>query len=122
MVVIDREGRARFRVYLPHAASVHLIGDFTDWGNKSVALRRVNPGWWDIEIPLPAGEHRFCYCVDQGIWLADYAAHGVEMGRDGRWLSVVRVEEGAAGPGGGDRASSSARAPETATARHLAAV
>lgn len=93
MVASNREGVCLFRVYLPHAQRVEVMGDFTNWRTNALMMHREPPGWWVASIEVPAGEHEFCYLVDESIWLADYGASGVHMSRDGHWLSSLVVRE-----------------------------
>ena len=92
MIATLDDGSIRFRVYLPHAAKVELLGDFTDWRDRRVPMTRCNPGWWEAIVRVPSGEHNFCYLVDSSIWLADYAAHGVKLNGYGGWISSLNVE------------------------------
>ncbi len=94
MIAVDTEGAVLFRVFLPHAARVEIVGDFTDWGRNRVALRRQYPGWWTGTLKVGAGEHAFCYLIDGSIHLADYSAHGVKLDTDGKWVSTLRVSPG----------------------------
>jgi hypothetical protein len=91
MITVESTGMVRFRIYLPHAQRVEVVGSFTDWSRQPVLMKRVPPGWWEIEFALPVGNHQFCYMVDESIFVADYGAHGVSMDRSGRWLSAVKV-------------------------------
>ncbi len=93
MVTLLPDGNCRFRVYLPHAAKVELLGTFTDWREGRIAMTRVHPGWWEALIPVGQGDHQFCYLVDGSIWLADYAAHGVKLNGYGGWTSRLCVAE-----------------------------
>ena len=102
MITTLPDGTVRFRVYLPHASSVELVGDFTNWRENRVAMTREHPGWWEAVLPVNTGEHHFCYLVDGSIWLADYAAHGVKLNGYGGWISrlcvtaAARIETAAA--------------------------
>ncbi len=98
MVALEHDGAVNFRVYLPHAARVEVIGDFTDWSRSRVALTRQYPGWWTGRMQVEPGEHAFCYLIDGSIHLADYAAHGVKLDTDGKWVSTLRVGMGEATP------------------------
>ncbi|CAN5824084.1 hypothetical protein BH11PLA1_BH11PLA1_00560 [soil metagenome] len=91
MVRINETGDAVFRIFLPDANRVELIGDFTDWTRERIVLNRENPGWWEAGLHLDAGDHQFCYLIDGSLRLADYAAHGVKLDRHGQWLSELRV-------------------------------
>lgn len=93
MVRFTANGEILFRVYLPDAQRVELVGDFTDWSRKTLDLQREPPGWWQACVRLPKGDHLFCYLIDGCIRLADYAAHGVRLDRHGQWLSEVHVAD-----------------------------
>jgi hypothetical protein len=54
------------RVNAPHAMSVEIAGDFTDW--EPVALRRGDNGEWTTVIVIPKGTHRMNIRVDEGPW------------------------------------------------------
>lgn len=107
MLIRNPDGRTTFRSHHPHAASVELIGAFTDWTRGSVTMEREPDGWWHVSLELPPGEHSFCYLVDHALWLADYQAHGVMLSKDGKWLSLIRVEQ--AGVASGTPAASGPR-------------
>lgn len=91
MITAHSDGTTEFRVFLPHASGVSLLGDFTDWRARPHAMRREGAGWWSARLPVPAGEHQFSYLVDGTIWLADYAAHGVTLNTYGGWVSRLCV-------------------------------
>lgn len=91
MVSEIQDGRFRFRVYLPHASRVELVGGFTRWRAGAVAMTRQEPGWWELVCAVPEGTHEFCYLVDSSVWLADYAAHGVTLAGYGGWVSRLVV-------------------------------
>jgi len=91
MIAVQNDGTVSFRVFLPHAARVELLGDFTAWREQRVQMKRENPGWWSATVPVGCGEHLFCYLVDGSIWLADYAAHGVRLNDYGGWVSQLRI-------------------------------
>lgn len=79
-----------FRVFFPHAAGVSLVGTFTQWSRRPVAMTRQFPGWWVATVPVPAGSHAFAYNVD-GVQVADFAAEGVEQDAAGKWVSRLTV-------------------------------
>lgn len=91
MIVCNPDGCVTFRVFLPHAARVELLGNFTEWRDGAIVMVREHPGWWTLTAKVPAGEHQFCYLVDGSIWLADYAAHGVKLNPHGGWTSRLVV-------------------------------
>ncbi|MBY0395407.1 MAG: hypothetical protein K2X91_02910 [Thermoleophilia bacterium] len=85
------DGRFRFRIFLPNASRVELVGSFTRWRAGAVGLTRHEPGWWECAADLPEGEHEFSYLVDSSVWLADYAASGVRLAGHGGWVSRLIV-------------------------------
>lgn len=92
MVSTLADGRTLFKVFLPHAASVQVVGTFTNWRAEPIKLERQDAGWWTTTSTIPAGEHEFSYLVDHSIWLADYAAHGVKLASSGQWVSSLRIK------------------------------
>lgn len=91
MISIEADGTVLFRVYLPHAAQVEVVGDFTDWRRRRVAMRREYPGWWSATVSVTPGDHAFGYLVDGSIHVADYGAHGVKLDSDGKWVSALTM-------------------------------
>lgn len=90
MIAIEPTGQVAFRVFLPHASKVQVVGDFTDWQRHGVDLERTYPGWWSVTLAIRPGEHRFAYLVDGAIQIVDYGAHGVSLERDS-WVSRLVV-------------------------------
>lgn len=91
MVICDSGASHTFRVYLPEAQSVELVGTFTAWRSQAIAMRREDTGWWAASVDLPSGDHDFSYLVNGSAWLADYAASGVRRNGFGGWVSQVHV-------------------------------
>lgn len=55
--------RSRFILFAPAATQVELTGSFTGW--QRVAMRPSGgSGYWELKLPVPAGEHRFVYILD----------------------------------------------------------
>jgi 1,4-alpha-glucan branching enzyme len=95
MVTQLADGRHLFRVFLPHAACVQVVGTFTSWRERPLEMERHHPGWWSVTADIAPGQHEFCYLVDHAIWLADYAAHGVRLSSGGQWVSrLVAADAG----------------------------
>jgi len=52
----------RFVIYEPEVSKVEISGSFIDW--KVLPLTRVgSSGYWQIELDIPEGEHRYTYIV-----------------------------------------------------------
>jgi 1,4-alpha-glucan branching enzyme len=91
MVIATQTGAHEFRVYLPEAQSVELVGTFTDWRSRAVPMRREDTGWWSVEVDVGPGDHDFSYLVNGSHWVADYAASGVRRNGYGGWVSQLHV-------------------------------
>ena len=95
MVSLTDSGRCVFKMYMPHAGSVELLGTFCSWKAErdegAVELERDDEGWWTARVNLPEGDHEFCYLVDGRTWMPDYAAGGVRRNSTGRWVSLLSV-------------------------------
>ena len=91
MVVQRTPDNVEFRLYLPHANVVEVVGDFTRWQESAVPMERVEDGWWSARVRIPRGEHRFSYLVDGRYWMPDYAANGIEHNQDGQWVSRLDI-------------------------------
>lgn len=97
MVTITESGRCVFRIYLPNAGGIELLGSFNNWTaakGGAVELSHGDDGWWSASTDLCAGEHEFCYLVDGQIWMPDYAAGGIRRNASGRWISLVIIPDG----------------------------
>jgi hypothetical protein len=52
----------RFIIYNPDANKVEISGSFIEW--KVLPLSRIgSSGYWQIELNIPEGEHRYTYIV-----------------------------------------------------------
>ncbi|MBN8645617.1 MAG: hypothetical protein J0L61_10320 [Planctomycetes bacterium] len=91
MVTISDADKVSFRVYMPDARDVCVVGTFTGWRDGAVPMTRGEGGWWTCEIDLGSGEHEFQYLVDGAHWLADYAAGGLRLNRYGTWVSQLHI-------------------------------
>lgn len=95
MVSLTESGRCVFKMYMPNAGSVELLGTFCDWkaerNEGAIELERDDEGWWSAKTDLPEGDHEFCYLVDGRTWMPDYAAGGVKRSSTGRWVSLLSV-------------------------------
>lgn len=84
-----KNGVAEFRFFRPDVAAVHVAGEFNDWRTDQLAMTHQGDGYWRLEMPLPAGTHKFRYFAE-GQWYTDFAAFGVEPGQFGL-DSVIHV-------------------------------
>jgi len=59
-----------FQVIDPKAEEVLLLGDFTNWEENPILLKRQNDGIWKATVPLQPGAHEYRFIVD-GQWRDD---------------------------------------------------
>jgi hypothetical protein len=91
MVTVEPDGACSFRVYVPHAGRVELLGSFSGWEAGADDMQREPGGWWTRRWRVPAGDHEFCYLIDGRSWMPDYAATGIRRNSDGNWISLLTV-------------------------------
>lgn len=95
MVTTLSTGELEFRVFVPAASSVEVLGSFTGWFAKPVPLAPEGEGWWTARTRVAAGDHDFQYRIDGEACMADFAAHGVKMNVRGQWVSRLAVPKAA---------------------------
>ena len=60
----------RFVLYEPDVRQVELVGSFTGW--QRTPMKSVgNSGYWELNLELAPGEHRFAYILDGSRQMAD---------------------------------------------------
>lgn len=59
-----------FTLNAPDAARVLLAGDFTQWQDRPIPLKRQPGGVWQATVALPPGDHHYRFIVD-GEWRDD---------------------------------------------------
>jgi hypothetical protein len=83
----------RFVIYEPAARQVELAGSFTGW--TPTPMQPVgNSGYWELNLQVPSGEHRFAYILDGSRQMADPTLPGREMDDFGGTNSILNVKEG----------------------------
>ena len=68
-----KEAAARkesFTYFAPSADNVMLVGDFTEWEQNPISLKKQKDGTWKATVPLEPGEHQYRFLVD-GQWQDD---------------------------------------------------
>jgi 1,4-alpha-glucan branching enzyme len=65
----DRSSRRKVKLVarLPNATSVRVTGQFSQWSEYGIPLRRVSSGVWEADLELPPGEYEYRLLVD-GAW------------------------------------------------------
>lgn len=62
--------KVTFSLVAPEARSVQVAGDFTDWQEAPLDLKRQKDGVWTKTVSLEPGEHQYRLLVD-GQWQDD---------------------------------------------------
>jgi len=63
-------GYQLFAFTAPTALSVQLVGDFTNWQQKPINLKKSSKGILRVQVPLGHGTYHFKFLVD-GQWYDD---------------------------------------------------
>ena len=80
----------RFVIYRPDVKEAEIAGTFTGW--KPKAMNRIgDSGYWEIEMELPGGEHRYAYILEKDRRIADPTVPVREKDDFGGENSILRV-------------------------------
>ncbi len=60
----------KFSYVTPAATSVQLVGDFTNWQERPIPLRKASNDVWQTAVRLEPGTHHYRFLVD-GQWRDD---------------------------------------------------
>ena len=66
--------KVTFTLEAPDAETVVLQGDFSDWEQQPVSLKRLKSGQWKATVALDEGSYEYRYIVD-GKWVDDPQCH-----------------------------------------------
>ena len=61
-----------FSLLAPDALNVQLVGDFTDWEDRPIEMRKSTSGVWQVTLDLETGPHYYRFLVN-GEWRDDPA-------------------------------------------------
>ncbi len=70
---IQNKRRQVFSLTAPEANEVLLAGDFTEWEQHPVPLKKADGGVWTTIVLLQPGKHEYRFLVD-GQWQDDPAS------------------------------------------------
>lgn len=80
-----------FSLTAPAAKSVMLAGDFTQWQEKAIQLKKEPTGVWHASVELTPGKHHYRFIVD-GQWCDDPSCAMYEPNPYGTRDAVLRVQ------------------------------
>ena len=88
---LNRLTTHRFVLYLQHSSQVEILGSFTAW--QKVPLHRTGTdGYWEVNLELPKGEHRYTFIVDNEKLMPDPTISARESDDFGSVNSILVVE------------------------------
>jgi 1,4-alpha-glucan branching enzyme len=64
-----REKTIEFRLHMPQARTVCIVGTFNNWDTKKTPMQRDATGW-KATVPLAPGRYEYRFVAD-GQWLSD---------------------------------------------------
>jgi hypothetical protein len=79
-----------FYYHSPDARKVCIVGDFNDWKPDSHPMKRQTGGFWNAQISLPHGHHRYHFLVDGSVAL-DPRANGEVLNDKKERVSLIAV-------------------------------
>ncbi len=81
---------SRFVIYVPEARQVELSGTFTDW--QRLSMEPVGrTGYWELNIPLSSGEHRYVFILDDSQLITDPTQPHMERDDFGGENSILKI-------------------------------
>lgn len=81
----------RFVLYLPGSKQARIVGTFTNW--KPLAMERIGEsGYWALTLPVPPGEHRYSYLIEENKRIADPTVIAREQDDFGGENSIIEVQ------------------------------
>ncbi|MBE0585231.1 MAG: hypothetical protein IH612_15910 [Desulfofustis sp.] len=80
----------RFVFYHPDTAEAKIVGTFTGW--QPVAMQSAGRGgYWSVTLPLPPGEHRYSFLLEEGDAMPDPTVTARELDDFGGENSVIVI-------------------------------
>jgi len=82
----------RFVIYRPDVSQVEITGSFTGW--KRLPMKKLgDSGYWEIQLDLPEGEHRYTYILDGQETFTDPTILAQEWDDFGGQNSILHIGE-----------------------------
>lgn len=87
------EQKIVFTFHDDSAKSVHLAGDFNDWRENEIELKKSSEGVWTAEIaPIPKGKYLYKFIVNRAIWAEDRNNGMKQEDGFGGFNSILTIE------------------------------
>ncbi len=78
-----------FKIYAPEANSIYLVGDFNNWDQCSLAMKKREDGYWETYLELSPGEYQYKYLID-GKWENDVTEEMIPN-QFGTMNNIIRI-------------------------------
>lgn len=85
-------GTVQFRIYMPGARMISLVGDFNNWNPENDLLEKGNDGIWRLVKRITPGTYRYKYIVD-GTWMPDTYNSSTASDDTGEICSLISVNK-----------------------------
>jgi hypothetical protein len=80
----------RFIIYQPNVNKVEITGSFTQW--RRLPMKKLgDSGYWEIQLDLPEGEHRYTYILNGHETFADPTILAHERDDFGGQNSILNI-------------------------------
>lgn len=74
------------------AETAYLVGDFNDWDQQALPMKKLKDGSFSVTLSLPAGQsYRFRYVLDGERWENDWEADAYRPNAYGSEDSIVNT-------------------------------
>jgi hypothetical protein len=94
-VANDNCSIVNFRLDLPAAEKVAVIGSFNHWQPEGYQLRRsLADGTWQLSVPIQAGQYTYAFLVDDYYVMADPSALWELDDGFGKRNSILTINKG----------------------------
>ena len=82
----------RFLLFEPAAKHIEIVGSFTNW--QRISMKRIgSSGYWELNLKIDSGEHRFSYILDGMNQISDPTLPGKENDDFGGENSILSVQK-----------------------------
>jgi 5'-AMP-activated protein kinase regulatory beta subunit len=88
---MGEEKEVQFVFEGPEANQVYLVGEFNQWNNQSIPMKKDRNGTWKKKMKLVPGRYEYQFLVD-GNWTPDVSCPEVVINSFGTKNCVLRID------------------------------
>ena len=85
-------GTVQFRIYMPSARMISIVGDFNNWNPENDLLEKGGDGIWRLTKKITPGTYRYKYIVD-GTWMPDTYNSSSASDDTGEVCSLISINK-----------------------------